>query len=342
MGDAARSLLTTSAAAVAGFFGFYKGAQWMFGGGSVSNRKKRRAWEISSHIGEAISSPLPALPPPASSSKVSREEEVTKPDAYATPWNTVPLGVRQVGIYEPHTGELFRKLEFSTPTAGADETAEDAMSTGEGPRVEANRLEDTFGSHKRPREEEDELMRASTPKSTLEDERHGDVVDSNTLRRSELPARSAPKFVPHKTETAKKHEVSRKRIRIAEELQTVREPSIKPTLEAGIIVSENAPQCKKNFSDIVRESFVKDKRDRHVKKRRIPTARIFKARTTAQVPTARILEDSKMIVGNGATSSDDSNERPTIEHGVKRNIPPLFGPTTASAAGSNQLLALEA
>jgi len=133
MGDAARSLLTTSAAAVAGFFGFYKGAQWIFGGGSVPNRKKRRAWEISSDIGEAVSSPLPALPPPPSSSKVSREEEVTKPDEFATPWNTVPLGVRQVGIYEPHTGELFRKLEFSTPADRAGGTVKDAMPTGEGP-----------------------------------------------------------------------------------------------------------------------------------------------------------------------------------------------------------------
>ena len=89
----------------------------------VTNNRKRPTrsnatrWKISTHVGvlstssKSFEKKTEKENPYSSNSNDSNAINSSLVDMYATPWNNVPLGVKAENVYEPNTGELFRRLD---------------------------------------------------------------------------------------------------------------------------------------------------------------------------------------------------------------------------------------
>ena len=72
-------------------------------------------WKISSHVGVLSTKSNTRKDQTNQNENSARANNLNlnsnSADRYATPWNNVPLGMKIEDIYEPNTGELFRRLD---------------------------------------------------------------------------------------------------------------------------------------------------------------------------------------------------------------------------------------
>ena len=85
-----------------------------------NSKKNAPRWKISKHIGVLSTSSKSIkkqekenIYTGSSNNQYNNNVNSNLVDKYATPWNNVPLGMKDGNVYEPNTGELFRRLDSS-------------------------------------------------------------------------------------------------------------------------------------------------------------------------------------------------------------------------------------
>ena len=91
-------------------------------------------WKISSHVGVLSTKSNTRKDQSIQNHNSANANSINSnsTDRYATPWNNVPLGMKHEDIYEPNTGELFRRLDSDFKKVQKGQLTSQAMSSTKG------------------------------------------------------------------------------------------------------------------------------------------------------------------------------------------------------------------